>query len=131
MPLLSLIFIMSDIIYLSDVLMASKHSSVSIWESSLICNISVWVITTDNCVEVSFFYTAGAFLFRFERSPNDIVVLFIKHDTLGVPLVGRFIEIIINALRASRFSVLLLLVLIRLIVRDPPIRVQAILTWQV
>ena len=79
-------------------------------------------------MEVSFFYTAGAFLFRFERSPNDIVVLFIKHGTLGVPLVGRFIEIIINALRASRFSVLLLLVLIRLIVRDPPIRVQAMLT---
>ena len=67
-------------------------------------------------------------MYRFERSPNDIVVRFIKHGTLGVPHVGTFIEIIINALRASRFGVHLLLVLIRLIVRDPPICVQAMHT---
>ena len=49
------------------------------------------------------------------RSPNDLKVCFIKYDAPFVPYFGPFIKIIINALRASLFSVLLLLILIRLI----------------
>ena len=90
--------------------MASKHLSVSIWDYSLICNISVSVPETDVCVEVSFSYTSGAFLYRFLRSPDDIEACFIKYDASGVPHFGSFTEIIIYALRASLFSVILLLV---------------------
>ena len=49
------------------------------------------------------------------RSPNDLKVCFIKYDAPFVPYFGPFIKIIINALRASLFSVLLLLILIHLI----------------
>ena len=49
------------------------------------------------------------------RSPSDLKVCFIKYDAPVVPHFGPFIKIIINALRASLFSVLLLLILIHLI----------------
>ena len=49
------------------------------------------------------------------RSPNDLQVCFIKYDAPVVPHFGPSIKIIINALRASLFSVLLLLILIHLI----------------
>ena len=48
------------------------------------------------------------------RSPNDLKVCFIKYDAPAVPHCGPFIKII-NAVRASLFSVLLLLILIHLI----------------
>ena len=51
----------------------------------------------------------------FFRSPNDIEACFIKYNASGVPHFGLLVEIIINALRASLISVLLLLTLIRLI----------------
>ena len=60
---------------------------------------------------------------------HDIEVCFIKYDASGVSRYGPFIEIIINALRASLslFSLLLLLVLIHLIL--PPYRsAHALLT---
>ena len=70
-------------------------------------------------MEVSFSCTAGAFLYRYLCSSSDIEACFIKYIASGVPHFGPFIKIMINALRASLFNVLLLLFLIRLIVLPP------------
>ena len=68
-------------------------------------------------MKASFSCTAGAFLYCFLHFPNDYEVYFIKYDASGVSRHEPFIEIIINALRASLslFSVFLLLALIRFI----------------
>ena len=51
-------------------------------------------------MKASFSCTAGAFLYRFICFPNDCEVCFIKYDAC-VSRYGSFIEIIIDALRAS------------------------------
>ena len=48
--------------------------------------------------------------------PNDVEVFFIKYDASGVPHFQPFTKTIIDALKVSFISVLLLLVLISLIV---------------
>ena len=73
-------------------------------------------------MKASFSCAAVAFLYQFLCFPKDYEVCFIKYDASCVPRYGPFIEIIINALKASLslFRVLLLLVLIQFIL--PPSR---------
>ena len=91
----------------------AKHLSVSRWVPGSTCNI---LSPRDRYFSESFCSsTETTFLYRFFHSPNDIEACFIKYNASGVPHFGLFVEIIINALRASLISVLLLLTLIRLI----------------
>ena len=93
--------------------MTSKRLSISRWVSGLTCNI---LSSRDLYLRESFCSSAEtSFLYRLFRSPNDIEACFIKYNASGVPHFGLLVEIIINALRASLISVLLLLTLIRLI----------------
>ena len=93
--------------------MTSKRLSISRWVSGLTCNI---LSSRELYLRESFCSSAEtSFLYRLFRSPNDIEACFIKYNASGVPHFGLFVEIIINALRASLISVLLLLTLIRLI----------------